>query len=36
VEGIVLAGTRTLNRDHIGRLSKYFGVSPDVFSFDAA
>lgn len=30
----VLAGTRTLNRDHIGRLSKYFGVSPAVFSFD--
>ena len=30
----VLAGTRTLNRDHIGRLSKYFGVSPEVFSFD--
>jgi len=29
----VLKGKRSLNRSHIGKLSKYFGVSPDVFAF---
>ncbi len=30
----VLAGTRTLTREQIGKLSRYFGVSIDTFSFD--
>ncbi len=30
----VIAGRRNLNRDHIGRLSRYFHVEPSVFSFD--
>ena len=29
----VLKGKRSLNRHHIGILSRYFGVSPDVFAF---
>jgi len=29
----VLQGKRNLNRAHIGRLTKYFGVSPEVFAF---
>jgi len=29
----VLKGKRSLNRGHIGKLAKYFGVSPDVFAF---
>jgi HTH-type transcriptional regulator / antitoxin HigA len=29
----VLRGKRTLNRDHIGRLARYFHVSPDTFAF---
>jgi HTH-type transcriptional regulator/antitoxin HigA len=29
----VLAGRRNLNRDHIGKLSRYFHVEPSVFSF---
>jgi HTH-type transcriptional regulator / antitoxin HigA len=29
----VLKGKRSLNRHHIGVLSNYFGVAPDVFSF---
>jgi HTH-type transcriptional regulator / antitoxin HigA len=29
----VLKGKRGLNRDHIGRLSRYFSVSPQVFAF---
>ena len=29
----VLKGKRSLNRDHIGKLSKYFGISPNVFVF---
>jgi HTH-type transcriptional regulator / antitoxin HigA len=29
----VLCGKRTLNRDHIGRLARYFHVSPDTFAF---
>ena len=29
----VIAGRRPLNRDHIGRLSRYFDVEPSVFSF---
>lgn len=29
----VLAGRRMLTREHIGKLSRYFGVSPDTFSF---
>lgn len=29
----VLKGKRSLNRDHIGKLSKYFNVSPNVFAF---
>ena len=28
-----LSGKRTLNRSHIGKLARYFGVSPDVFAF---
>ena len=31
----VLAGTRKLNRAHIGKLSAYFHVGPGVFSFEA-
>ena len=30
----VLAGKRYLTRDHIGKLSRYFKVSPSVFAFD--
>jgi HTH-type transcriptional regulator/antitoxin HigA len=30
----VLAGSRRLTRTHIGKLASYFGVAPDVFSFD--
>jgi len=29
----VLAGKRSLNRAHIGKLATYFKVSPDVFAF---
>jgi HTH-type transcriptional regulator/antitoxin HigA len=29
----VLKGKRSLNRNHIGKLARYFGVSPDVFAF---
>ena len=29
----VLKGKRSLNRGHIGKLGRYFGVSPDVFTF---
>ena len=29
----VLKGKRSLNRHHIGILSRYFSVSPDVFAF---
>jgi HTH-type transcriptional regulator/antitoxin HigA len=29
----VLAGKRYLNRNHIGKMARYFGVSPDVFAF---
>ncbi len=29
----VLRGKRSLNRSHIGKLSRYFNVSPDVFAF---
>ena len=29
----VLKGKRSLNRSHIGKLAKYFNVSPDVFAF---
>jgi HTH-type transcriptional regulator/antitoxin HigA len=29
----ILKGKRFLNRDHIGKLAKYFHVSPDVFAF---
>jgi HTH-type transcriptional regulator / antitoxin HigA len=29
----VLKGKRSLNRGHIGKLAKYFSVSPDVFAF---
>ena len=28
-----LSGKRALNRSHIGKLSRYFGVSPNVFAF---
>jgi transcriptional regulator with XRE-family HTH domain len=31
----VLAGTRKLNRNHIGKLASYFHVEPGVFSFEA-
>jgi HTH-type transcriptional regulator/antitoxin HigA len=29
----VLKEKRSLNRNHIGKLAKYFNVSPDVFAF---
>jgi HTH-type transcriptional regulator/antitoxin HigA len=29
----VLKGKRALNRSHIGKLARYFNVSPDVFAF---
>jgi len=29
----VLAGKRSLNRAHIGKLARYFKVSPNVFAF---
>lgn len=29
----VLKGKRSLNRDHIGKLARYFNVSPEVFAF---
>ena len=29
----VLKGKRSLNRNHIGKLARYFNVSPDVFAF---
>lgn len=29
----VLKGKRALNRSHIGKLTRYFSVSPDVFAF---
>lgn len=29
----VLKGKRALNRNHIGKLAKYFKVPPDVFAF---
>jgi len=29
----VLKGKRSLNRDHIGKLARYFKVPPDVFAF---
>jgi HTH-type transcriptional regulator/antitoxin HigA len=29
----VLKGRRSLNRGHIGKLARYFNVSPDVFAF---
>jgi HTH-type transcriptional regulator/antitoxin HigA len=29
----VLKGKRSLNRNHIGKLAKYFNVSPDAFAF---
>ena len=29
----VLKGKRPLNRGHIGKLARYFSVSPDVFAF---
>ncbi len=31
----VLSGKRTLSRTHIGKLARYFGVDPGVFSFEA-
>lgn len=31
----VLSGKRRLSRRHIGKLAKYFHVSPGVFAFDA-
>jgi len=30
----VIAGRRRLTRDQIGKLSRYFGVAPTVFSFE--
>lgn len=30
----VLSGKRTLNRNHIAKLSRYFHVEPSVFSFE--
>jgi HTH-type transcriptional regulator / antitoxin HigA len=30
----VIAGRRRLTRDQIGKLARYFGVAPTVFSFD--
>jgi len=29
----VLSGKRSLNRTHIGKLARYFAVSPEVFAF---
>ncbi len=29
----VLKGKRSLNRNHIGKLARYFNVPPDVFAF---
>jgi HTH-type transcriptional regulator/antitoxin HigA len=29
----VLKGKRSLNRNHIGKLARFFNVSPDVFAF---
>ncbi len=29
----ILKGKRSLNRNHIGKLARYFNVSPDVFAF---
>ena len=29
----ILKGKRSLNRSHIGKLARYFNVSPDVFAF---
>lgn len=29
----VLGGKRSLNRNHIGKLARYFNVSPDLFAF---
>jgi len=29
----VLKGKRSLNRSHIGKLARYFSVSPEVFAF---
>jgi len=29
----VLSGKRSLNRTHIGKLARYFSVSPEVFAF---
>jgi len=29
----ILKGKRSLNRRHIGKLARYFSVSPDVFAF---
>ena len=29
----ILKGRRSLNRGHIGKLARYFNVSPDVFAF---
>ena len=29
----VLKGKRSLNRSHIGKLARYFGVSADAFAF---
>lgn len=29
----ILAGKRSLNRSHIGKLARYFKVSPEVFAF---
>jgi len=29
----ILKGKRSLNRSHIGKLARYFKVSPDVFAF---
>jgi HTH-type transcriptional regulator/antitoxin HigA len=29
----ILTGKRTLNRSHIGKLARYFNVSPQVFAF---
>jgi HTH-type transcriptional regulator/antitoxin HigA len=31
----VLSGKRTLNRAHIAKLARYFGVDPATFSFNA-
>jgi HTH-type transcriptional regulator/antitoxin HigA len=31
----VLSGKRSLSRTHIGKLARYFGVDPGVFSFEA-